>query len=643
MPGVKEILLQATTKDLLVLRGKAMECAGLIGEAVGVQKFAHDAIQIMQIFMHILQMDIDRDITFEYLLPACARIAKALGSDFVPHLPPIFQVILSGANQDLQFNAEEVGEDEASGDVVVDEDAGTESKVVDFGAGIKIKMSMNTHAAQQKKQAAHVLYEFAESIGAHLGNLIFPSLETSLKLLQERFLLPTVKVTAAKAVAKLFEALLEATATQKITFNAGVTLDQIFVACVQAVASVLKHEVDPETRGAKAECLRDLLQAIFEKGVVEIDGSRKQGFPLLLSEEMTMIIVSCVLEQSAEAILRRNQAIELLQGKAEVLDEEDYGDSKETIEQEEDVLGVFIDIVGHLVKLKGEAFMNIFDSIIAPAFATYLSPQQPPALQAIACCLIDDALEYGGDSAWKYIPNVVPLLLLCSQSDDKILIQCSLYGLAVACKKAPPAMMISFVPPLLSCFVSTLIKPLSSEEAEEYAGILENAVFGLSSLLTNLEYRSTLHQQSSTFPIPEMMKLWMKRMPLKLDGMEVQTTLVQITDIVERWDEDLIGKDGNLFLNDILRIFGEVIRATNRLNGGSDSTSVHTSPASVAKLHESDEIPVYGYAHDITLHRIKEQILKLQRVPNGSAISMNVQKAYGSLSNQLQNALSCIR
>jgi len=54
MPGIIALLREATGSDQTVLRGKAMECAGLIGEAVGVQVFANDAAQIMQLFMHAL-------------------------------------------------------------------------------------------------------------------------------------------------------------------------------------------------------------------------------------------------------------------------------------------------------------------------------------------------------------------------------------------------------------------------------------------------------------------------------------------------------------------------------------------------------------------------------------------------------------
>lgn len=56
MPGIKGLLREVRTADLqaLELRGRAIECAGLIGEAVGVKNFAQDAREVVQIFIDVL-------------------------------------------------------------------------------------------------------------------------------------------------------------------------------------------------------------------------------------------------------------------------------------------------------------------------------------------------------------------------------------------------------------------------------------------------------------------------------------------------------------------------------------------------------------------------------------------------------------
>ena len=47
MPGIKQMLHQALGPDMSTLRGRAMECVGLLGESVGTDLFAADALEIM--------------------------------------------------------------------------------------------------------------------------------------------------------------------------------------------------------------------------------------------------------------------------------------------------------------------------------------------------------------------------------------------------------------------------------------------------------------------------------------------------------------------------------------------------------------------------------------------------------------------
>jgi hypothetical protein len=53
MPIVKTILRTATSKEARLVRGKAMECFGLIGNAVGREQFSPDALEVMQILMQM--------------------------------------------------------------------------------------------------------------------------------------------------------------------------------------------------------------------------------------------------------------------------------------------------------------------------------------------------------------------------------------------------------------------------------------------------------------------------------------------------------------------------------------------------------------------------------------------------------------
>jgi hypothetical protein len=111
----------ATSMAYMTLCGKAMECAGIIGEAVGVSVFAGDALEIIQLLLGAMDktglqsssaINSNDTITFDYILPACARIAKALGRHFEPYVPFVMVPLLDGANVDIQFSMEDVDGDD---------------------------------------------------------------------------------------------------------------------------------------------------------------------------------------------------------------------------------------------------------------------------------------------------------------------------------------------------------------------------------------------------------------------------------------------------------------------------------------------------------------------------------------------------
>jgi hypothetical protein len=60
--------------------------------------------------------------------------------------------ILNGANQVIQFSMSDAEDGDAVGEVVIDEETGLESAVVALGPGVKKRVSLNTHAMQQKNQ-----------------------------------------------------------------------------------------------------------------------------------------------------------------------------------------------------------------------------------------------------------------------------------------------------------------------------------------------------------------------------------------------------------------------------------------------------------------------------------------------------------
>ncbi|KAJ3373733.1 hypothetical protein HDU84_000973, partial [Entophlyctis sp. JEL0112] len=98
MPVLINVLENATDKRFRLLRGKALECASLIGLAVEKEVFSQHVQQFLQILQRIQQEPKDDDDPVSsYLLVAWARVCKIIGVDFVPYLGIVIPPLIASA------------------------------------------------------------------------------------------------------------------------------------------------------------------------------------------------------------------------------------------------------------------------------------------------------------------------------------------------------------------------------------------------------------------------------------------------------------------------------------------------------------------------------------------------------------------
>jgi hypothetical protein len=483
--------------------------------------------------------------------------------------------------------------------------------VVSFGVGVKKRVSLNTLAMQQRTQAARIIFELSTSQGTLLGNYLLPFLEVLHTMVVDRHS-NDLRATAATALHSVFSVIV-------LARQDGVNLQTMATTILDKLVSALKVEPDPGARSAQAESLRDILCTIYSSGTQLEGGIRVSPFVADLSDEMAFNITTGCLLQCAECVIRRNDK-ESRMNKNEGLDEEDREAQRDEIEEDDDQLIVLIDIFGHLLKLLRERYVPVFDRMLAPSFSSYLEPHQPQVLQILATSLIDDAIEFGGVETVKYVMGVANALFANTQCEDNdTLRQCSLYGLAVATAAAPTELQ-SFVAPLLGCFVSTMLRPDAMED--DNIGITENAVFGVGNMLVQPLYRDAILEQSDTFPMLDLVKLWLKKLPLTMDEMEAKSSLKNVLDLFERKDAVFfpVADEESPFLAEIVRIFAE----------GAKSYLLGCEEAKKIKFIVDEDVELVT-AHKISVERIR---LLFQ-----SQMGASLSKAAGKLSVSLQQAL----
>jgi hypothetical protein len=79
LPFLKQILVAAAGKDHRMLRAKAVECISLVGMAVGKERFASDAKEVMDMLMQLQAGGFeDDDATISYMQQAWTLNPKPL-------------------------------------------------------------------------------------------------------------------------------------------------------------------------------------------------------------------------------------------------------------------------------------------------------------------------------------------------------------------------------------------------------------------------------------------------------------------------------------------------------------------------------------------------------------------------------------
>merc|ERR1711871_348359 len=558
MPGIKQILHNASGEQFVELRGKAMQCVGLIGEAVGDEICAGDALEIMQLLINAIgHQEANSDVLFDSILPACARISKALGAKFEPFLPFVMTPIFTGAAQIIQFSMVDADEDEEDGEAQHDEDAGTDSAVINLRNGVRKKVTLNTHAVQQKAQAARLLYEFCSNMKGNLKTYLSPMLDHLLPLVTDKNS-GEIRSSANLGLASLFEAVIDAAKKGYVGVD---VVTSTFSSCMAKLLESLKGEVRPEVRACSAEAIRDVLCACYESGEENVDGSR--GAVMVGPDLSQAAYLSAeLMERCGESVARRNERVNSISSN-EALEAEDEEQFAELLAEEEGLLSDLVDAIGQLLKILGSDFMEIFDSTVATKFAPYLSNDQPSALQIIAVCMLDGAIEFGGATAHKYIPQVIGAFVNNLSSEDSVLRQSSAYGLAQIIRVAP-----QFAVPEFQSIVQSLINLATSPEAkeDENEGATENALFAIGCILCDQNFRASGTVNWGNISPSTLCRLWLQGLPFKADDKEAKLASAMLCNAVENQDVTVVGEN-YAHASDIIRIFTEVLHSVNSTTG----------------------------------------------------------------------------
>ena len=571
MPLAKQIMAAPACKENRMLRARAMECIGLMGEAVGAQTFAPDAKAVMDTLLRSQAQGFepDDDKSAHYVQQTCARICRVMGGEFVRYLPLVIPPLCAAATREVEMNVIEIARDEEGN---IDEGAMLQDAGIDVddvengsvsllsiggGAGTDLGqhvMTINTAALQDKSNACHMLFTYAEELGVHFFPYVERVATVMFPLVNFQFH-EGVRLAAACVLPRLLKSMLAGLEKR----GQSQAPAQAFVAA--AVVPVLKgvQQRPPARRYDElcmyAETLSDLLAACLAHTGTLREATAAGKLPLL-PVGVPAAGVGTVLVQLGTALqLAIEDRVEM---DAEARADEDFDEeAEEALQAEFMEIDEFImkiaDNVGCLLKAHGAAMYPAFEEKFLPLLQTMLAHRHV-TLRHTAMCSFDDVIEHAGPASRKLVPALLPAIAqaLAEQREPQLQ-QAAAYGVAVCAAFAgPEAMPTAAGQGLLQALVTHVLQ--QPRPTDEHEGAYANAV---SAALTLAMHRPDCAPPAQVLPA---VLGWL---PVRYDEEEARSIHKRLLMLAAAGNGDLLGANKER-LPRVLAILADAIAACYR-------------------------------------------------------------------------------
>lgn len=397
MPCLKYILEHIDGAELKLLRGKTIECVSLIGLAVGKEKFLPDANHIMQLLLKT-QTEMGsieaEDPQVSYMISAWTRICRLMGTDFQQYLPLVMPAVMKTASFKPEVTI--LDSDEAN-----DIDAEDDWEFVRLGE--QQSFGIKTAGLEDKATACEMLVCYARELKGAFSDYVEEVTKLMVPLLKFYFH-DGVRTAAAESLPYLLES-----AKAKGPQFVAEMWKFIFPELLKAVESDPENEVLAEHMWSLAKCIECL------------------GVGCLGDQEMRQIVG--IIEERFKKHFEKSSEREDLR-KDEDYDEEVEHDLKAEHEDDALLLSKISDIFHALFLTFKENTLPYFE-LLLPHIAKLLDPRMPIPERQWGICFYDDAVEFGGVGAVKYLQTFLEPMILGLSDEAPEIRQASSYGFGV--------------------------------------------------------------------------------------------------------------------------------------------------------------------------------------------------------------------
>lgn len=476
MPLLFNVLQSPIDKDTRLLKAKAMECATLIGLAVGKERLGADAMKLVQLLANI-QTNVTEadDPQAQYLMHCWGRMCRVMGPEFLPFLanvmPPLLE--LAKANADVQL---------------LDDDEQVQALQQEEGwelVPIKGKMiGIKTSTMDDKHMAIELLVVYAQVLEGNFAPYVAEVMEKVALPGLAFFFHDPVRYMSAKLVPQLLNSY------KKAYGNPSNELGTLWHGTVGKLLEVLTAEPSIDTLAEMYQCFYESVECL--------------GKDCLTSLHMEHFIesVQSALDDYKVRVLQRQE-------ETAGVNPEDVEDEAEElliqIEDDQTLLSDMNKAFHSIFKYHGAAFLRPWERLMS-TYETFLTNTQDPTQRQWGLCIMDDVLEYCGPESIHYANYIMTPLLDGCRDPSPAIRQAAAYGIGVAAQKGGQAWAQFLGGSVPALFQATQVPEARSED-NVYA--TENACAAIAKIL---------HFNSSALPNQdEIIVQWFNTLPVTND------------------------------------------------------------------------------------------------------------------------------
>lgn len=485
MPAIAQLLtplLQLTEPHLYSLRGRALECMGHMGIAVGRDTFRPFFPDTMRCAMEGLTFD-SSDLQ-EFAFAVFANLAKVMKEEFAPALPELVSFLITVIEQDEgQLKAPEE-EEEAEYTGLDDSDDEDENG--------NLVYHVRTALFDVKKGAITALGEMA----AHSGTAFCPHLESSMQVLQKAASNwhPLIQAEVADALPSLIIPSIAAYHNGEIEWKKGDVNTNVLSQHTQAlVAAVLNEEMtllqndDKDTVAKACEGIQS---------VIELCG------PSALVPVLDMLL------KAALEFLTKQANCQEADGR--------YGELPDDDDDHDGVMQAACDLIGAFCRVLGGHFAQYLPQFL-PAICEYAKSFRPPSDRAMAVgCLSEIAQELPGPAIFEYWKTVFLPAVLAGLADPDENVKRNAAFCAGLCCESLTDKAIPDYPSILQGLgsVFSLGEQRSIQQSDPAAACIDNAAAAVARMVM---------AAPQAVPMDQVLPVFLRALPLKTDMTENET------------------------------------------------------------------------------------------------------------------------